>query len=101
MGRPRKRQFIEATKDDPVPNPDVDPVDLVPLPFVADDLDAYNVPVEPYFVGGHSALALPSETTVPGSASKTGSGNVVWYFGDRGMMGGPPVGNTFVLYPQE
>jgi hypothetical protein len=93
MGRPRKRQFIETARDDPASSQNVDPLDLGPLSFNAEDFDVYNdtAPAEPYFTNGQSALALPPEETVPGRVSKVEERRVLWHFGDRDFMGGPPI----------
>lgn len=91
MGRPRKRQFIETSREEP-PNSDIH-VDLSALPLVAEDLDGYNDAsfAEPYFASTQSSYGLRPE---PGSdlpVSKLGNGRVVWHFGAGDIINGPPV----------
>jgi hypothetical protein len=97
MGRPRKRQFIETTREDSVTKQNVDPLDLAPpLPFVVDEFDDYNDPVaaEPYFTNG---LSQPSGPIVDGQGAAVDDGRdgrdgrAVWHFGDRDLLGGPPI----------
>jgi hypothetical protein len=94
MGRPRKRQFIETTRDDPAASSQkFDPLDLVPLSYNVEHFDIYNdnAPAEPYFTNGQSALTLPPEETVPERVSKVDGQRVMWHFGDQNFMGGPPI----------
>jgi hypothetical protein len=94
MGRPRKRQFIETTRDEPA-NLGTH-VDLGALPLVADDLggyNGYNDPsfAEPHFTNIQSGYGLRPE---PGSnlpASKLSDGRVVWHFGGGDILNAPLV----------
>lgn len=92
MGRPRKRQFIESTIDDAVPN-QVDSLDLDSVPFGDGDFDSFldSMVAQPYYTNGLSALTLPPETTMPGPISTTDNERGVWNIGTRDILGVPPI----------
>ncbi|KAE9376965.1 hypothetical protein N431DRAFT_330525 [Stipitochalara longipes BDJ] len=92
MGRPRKRQFIESVTGD------VDPAqanafDLGSIPFGDGDFDPFldGIIAEPYYTNGLSALTLPLESTMPGPMSTANGRNGAWNFGNRDIMGIPPI----------
>ena len=90
MGRPRKRQFIESTQNESThdrPNGTQHP-EL--LPFSADDFDFDAAIAEPYYTTGQSAPMFPDGTTDL-RTTKTDEGRVIWHFGDREIMAGPPI----------
>ncbi|KAF4637446.1 hypothetical protein G7Y89_g652 [Cudoniella acicularis] len=93
MGRPRKRQFIETTKDDSIPDSTVESLDMGPLPFAAEDLNSYNdgAIAEPYYTNAQSALGFSPETTQQGRASALDNGQIIWHFGDREVLGSAPI----------
>ncbi|RDL41986.1 Uncharacterized protein BP5553_01965 [Venustampulla echinocandica] len=97
MGRPRKRQFIETTRDDPMPDPTLHSLDLGPLPFVADDLDFYNydgATAEPYYTNTQAARAVPAEPAKPGVASQIANENATWHFKTSNILGTAPIDFT-------
>lgn len=90
MGRPRKRQFIEAIPDDPISTQIQEP-ETQALQF-SDNLDAFNGDslAQPTY------MAFPQQHgTFPDVASELGksieNGHVVWHFGDHQFMSGLPI----------
>jgi hypothetical protein len=92
MGRPRKRQFIESTTGDVVPDR-VDPLGLGSVPFGDGEFDSYmdGMLAEPYFTNTLSTLTLPPETTMPGPVPAAENGYGIWSLGHRDIMGVPPI----------
>lgn len=90
MGRPRKRQFIETVREDPVNIPNKDQFDSG-LPFIADDFNGYNdtLLAEPYYMD-QPASGLPT-VAKDGPSSTVDNGRVIWHFGDREVVAGPPI----------
>lgn len=90
MGRPRKRQFIEVVREDTVNLPN-NGQPKSGLPFIADDLIGYNDTglTEPYHTD-QSAFGLPT-VAKDGPSSTVGNGRVLWHFGDREVVAGPPI----------
>jgi len=91
MGRPRKRQLVEAANGDTTLDQPGGPQDFGFLPPFMDDFDAYNdgMAAEPYFPTGEPALAPPDAHS--DLSTKIVKGRTVWHFGDREVMGGPPI----------
>lgn len=95
MGRPRKRQFIETTREERpgnVNNLDIH-VDVGALPLNLNDLEGFSEPniAEPYFTNAHSTYGLRPEPTSEHLASKVDNGRVVWHFGGGDIMHGPHI----------
>ncbi|KUJ20527.1 uncharacterized protein LY89DRAFT_579338 [Mollisia scopiformis] len=92
MGRPRKRQFIETTREEPTNNANID-IDVSALPLVADDLEGYNDSnvAEPYFTNTQSSYGLRPEPTSEQLMSKLDNGRTIWHFGDGDIMNGPHI----------
>lgn len=90
MGRPRKRQFIEATQDKPAQDRFNGSQDPALLPFSADDFDFDAALAEPYYTTGQSGPLFP-DGTADLRTTKTDAGRVIWHFGDREIMAGPPI----------
>lgn len=88
MGRPRKRQFIETTRDESVNQDQM--LDMGTLPFFADNLNDYNNGnfAEPYFTAGPTleqvATELPKQT-------ETEDGRIVWQYGEPEIRTGLPI----------
>lgn len=105
MGRPRKRQFIETTRDEPI---NVHgqlqslPDDGTLPPFFGDELENFDGAnfTEPYFAGSNFnesgnaqqfTQALPLDTSNPLWASDAEGGQGIWQFEDADILGGPPI----------
>jgi hypothetical protein len=85
MGRPRKRQFIETTAESAALHHH-NPQDPIPLPFSADDLNYNDGSIaEPFFITGQPLIAPETLGT------EIIDGRVMWHFGDRQVLGGPPI----------
>ncbi|ATZ55126.1 hypothetical protein BCIN_11g04140 [Botrytis cinerea B05.10] len=105
MGRPRKRQFIEAIRDEPPNTPNsLQPLldDGTLLPFFGDE--HYNFDdnhfAEPYYTNSNFnefdpaqqfQQALPLDTPHPIWASNAGDGRNIWQFGNRDMPDPAPI----------
>lgn len=97
MGRPRKRQFIETIRDEPISDPTIHSLDLGPVPFVADDLDFYDYgsgTAEPYYMNTKSTLAPPSQPSKVGDASGFDRDNATWHFQASNILGTTPIDFT-------
>jgi len=94
MGRPRKRQFIETTKDDSVPNPTVEPLEAGQPPFAMNDygyLGDADI-AQPFYIDAQSGFGLPPEAAEQASVPTLTAGNRdgpgdLWHFGDRMNIG--------------
>jgi hypothetical protein len=86
MGRPRKRRFIEDPQNEPVH----DHQDPAFLSLSAGDLNFDAALAEPYYLTGQPATSFPDGGTDLFS-TQTDEGLVVWHFGDREIMAGPPI----------
>jgi len=92
MGRPRKRQFVEAVSEDLVPVQSNVTQGLGQLPFNADDTSGYNDSsvAEPYYIN-KTISGMSPQVSKDGRSSTTGNGRVIWHFGDREVVAGPPI----------
>ena len=94
MGRPRKRQFIETTKDDSVLNPTVEPFEPGQLPWAMND-NGYPSDTDiaqPFYINAESGFELPSEAAKQASgptltADKGDGYGDLWHLGDRMNFG--------------
>ena len=106
MGRPRKRQFIESNRDEPIntqnnglePLPDAGTIP----PFFGDGFNDFNDAnlTEPYFTDsnftGHEPAQQPPQTLPINTANSpwslnTHDGRIIGHFGDRDMLGDAPI----------
>ncbi|KAJ8061093.1 hypothetical protein OCU04_010167 [Sclerotinia nivalis] len=103
MGRPRKRQFTETIRDEPInvqnqlqPLPD----DGTLPPLFGDEFDYFDGAnfTEPYFTNSNFnesgnaqqfTQTLPLDTPNPLWASNAERGQGIWQFGDADILGGP------------
>ena len=93
MGRPRKRQFIEAAhnaQDEPQQDLSKGSEDPALFPFSGDGFDFDAFLAEPYYTTGQPASFSPDGTTDL-RTTKTDTGRTIWHFGDKQIMAGPPI----------
>ncbi|TVY50094.1 hypothetical protein LOCC1_G000027 [Lachnellula occidentalis] len=85
MGRPRKRQFIETTNDEPPSNPSLEPLEPGQVPLVAND---YSYPddaaiAQPFYINAHSGLELPDAAIKATADAGSGEHGEPFHFGER------------------
>lgn len=90
MGRPRKRQFVEATQNESTQDQPNGTQDQGFLSFSADDFDFDTAIAQPYYTTGEAAPIFLDGTTDL-RTTKTDEGRVIWHFGDKEIMAGPPI----------
>lgn len=92
MGRPRKRQHIETTRDEPIEvfeaSENIVPEGGNPA-YVNNEFSIYGDPTvcEP----NQSSFGLPPLPLNHGRSSIIESGRQVWHFGDRQVVAGPSI----------
>jgi len=88
MGRPRKRQFIETTTEDPTSDTILGDADQVQLPVSIND---YGYPSDaamsqPFYIDSQPGLGLAQEGNQSGVVQTDAHGDL-WHFGDRMNFG--------------
>jgi hypothetical protein len=92
MGRPRKRQFIDVAAEESVIAQNTNLPDAGNLPSITDDFNIYNEGniAEPYYTN-KSGFGQTPIVSKDGRSSTIENGRVVWHFGDRQVVAGPPI----------
>jgi hypothetical protein len=94
MGRPRKRQFIETARTEPLATQpqNLEQGAFPSTPLITEDLDSCTDAVaEPYFTNSQTIWGLPAEITRPHRTLKNENGRSVWHFGDQEILSGPNI----------
>lgn len=85
MGRPRKRQFIETTNDNPPSNPSLEPLEPGQLPLVVND---YGYPsdaaiAQPFYMDAQSGFEMPEAAIKATVDVGSGGHGEPFHFGER------------------